>query len=69
MAKMAIYGHMAIGLYAKKMGKWGIPEKNYWNVAQQSQLDGCSAFLADVIANKLFVACVPVCVLLIFRMM
>ena len=59
---------MAIGPYAKNMGKWGIPEKNYWNVAQQSQLDGCSAFLADVIANKLFVACVPVCVLLIFRM-
>ena len=36
MAKMAIYGHMAIGLYAKNMGKWGIPEKNYQNVAQQS---------------------------------
>ena len=35
-AKMAIYGHMAIGLYANNMGKWGIPEKNYQNVAQQS---------------------------------
>ena len=69
MAKYGQNGYMAIGPYAKNMGKWGIPEKNYWNVAQQSQLDGCNAFPADVIAEKLFVACVPVWVLLIFRMM
>ena len=29
MAKMAIYGHMAIALHAKNMDKWGIPKKNY----------------------------------------
>ena len=32
---MAIYGHLAIGPYATNMGKWGIPEKYYKNVAQQ----------------------------------
>ena len=32
---MAIYGHMAIGPRATNMGKWGIPEKNSKNVAQQ----------------------------------
>ena len=35
MAKMAIYGHLAIGPYATNMGKWVIPEMNYKNVAQQ----------------------------------
>ena len=35
MAKMAIYGHMTIGPCATNRGKWGIPEKNYKNVAQQ----------------------------------
>ena len=35
MAKMAIYGHLAIGPWATKSGKWGIPEKSYKNVAQQ----------------------------------
>ena len=35
MAKMAIYGHMAIEPCATNMGKQGIPEKNYKNVAQQ----------------------------------
>ena len=35
MAKMAIYGHMAIGPCATNMGKQGIPEKNFKNVAQQ----------------------------------
>ena len=29
------YGHMAIGPYTTNMGKWGIPEKSYKNVAQQ----------------------------------
>ena len=32
---MAIYGHLAIGPYVTNMGKWGIPEKSYKNVAQQ----------------------------------
>ena len=32
---LAIYGHMAIGPYAKNIGKWGIPGKNFKNVAQQ----------------------------------
>ena len=32
MAKMAIYGRLAIGPYATNMGKWGIPEKNYIKV-------------------------------------
>ena len=35
MAKMAIYGHLAIGPRATNMAKWGIPEKSYKNVAQQ----------------------------------
>jgi hypothetical protein len=35
MAKMAIYGHLAIGPWATNSGKWGIPEKSYKNVAQQ----------------------------------
>ena len=35
MAIMAIYGHLAIGPCATKIGKWGIPEKSYKNVAQQ----------------------------------
>ena len=35
MAKMAIYGHLAIGPCATNSGKWGIPEKSYKNVAQQ----------------------------------
>ena len=35
MAKMAIYGHLAIGPYGTNMGKWGIPEKSHANVAQQ----------------------------------
>ena len=34
-AKMAIYGHLAIGPYATNMGKWGIPEKSITNVAQR----------------------------------
>ena len=36
MAKMAIYGHLAIEPYVTNMGKWGIPEKSYENVAQQN---------------------------------
>ena len=35
MAKMAIYGHLAIGPYATNMGKWGFPEMSYKNEAQQ----------------------------------
>ena len=35
MAKMAIYGHLAIGPWVTNSGKWGIPEKSYKNVAQQ----------------------------------
>ena len=35
MAKMAIYGHLAIGPWATNSGKWAIPEKSYKNVAQQ----------------------------------
>ena len=35
MAKMAIYGTLAIRPSANNMGKWGIPEKSYENVAQQ----------------------------------
>ena len=35
MAKMAIYGHLAIGPHATNMAKRGIPEKSYKNVAQQ----------------------------------
>ena len=35
MAKMVIYGHMAIRPWATNSGKWGIPEKRYKNVAQQ----------------------------------
>ena len=35
MAKMAIYGHLATRPYATNMVKWGIPEENYKNVAQQ----------------------------------
>ena len=31
MAKMAIYGHLAIGPCATNSGKWGIPEKSYKN--------------------------------------
>ena len=34
MAKMAIYGHLAIGPCATNSWKWSIPEKNYKNVAQ-----------------------------------
>ena len=52
MAKMAIYGHLAIGPYATNLVKWGIPEKNFKNVAQQCQLDGCNALLPDFIAKK-----------------
>ena len=33
--KMAMFGHLAIEPYATNRGKWGIPEKNYKNVAQQ----------------------------------
>ena len=32
---LAIYGHLAISQCATNSGKWGIPEKNYKNVAQQ----------------------------------
>ena len=32
MAKMAIYGTLAIRPSANNMGKWGIPEKSYENV-------------------------------------
>ena len=35
MAKMAIYGPLAIGPWAINSSKWGIPEKSYKNVAQQ----------------------------------
>ena len=59
MAKMAIYGHLAIEPFVTKMGKWGIPEKSYENVAQQNQLDGCNAFLSDFIAEKRFFAIFP----------
>ena len=34
MAKIAIYGHLAIGPCATNSGKWGIREKNNKNVAQ-----------------------------------
>ena len=50
---------MAIGPYAKIIGKWGIPGKNFKNVAQQCYLDGCSAFLPDFIAKKRFLAIFP----------
>ena len=39
MAKMAIYGHLAIGPRATNMAKWGIPEKSYENVVQRCQLN------------------------------
>ena len=52
MAKMAIYGPLAIGPWAINSSKWGIPEKSYKNVAQQCLLDGCSAFQQDFIANN-----------------
>ena len=35
MAKMAIYGRLVIGPCATHIGKWGIPEKSYQNLAQQ----------------------------------
>ena len=34
-ANLAIYDHTAIGPCATNMGKQGIPEKNFKNVAQQ----------------------------------
>ena len=49
---LAIYGHLAIGPSANDMGKWGIPEKSYKNLAQQCQLDGCNAFLPDFLVKK-----------------
>ena len=54
MAKMAIYGHLAIEPRATNMGKWGIPEKNYQNVAQQCKLDHCSTLQTDFIAENCF---------------
>ena len=33
--KLGIYGHLAIGPCATNIGKWGIPEKSYQNLAQQ----------------------------------
>ena len=45
--KMAIYGHMAIEPCATNIGKWGIPEKNYENVAQQCYLDHCNTLHID----------------------
>ena len=51
---------MAIGPYAKNMGKMGISEKNFKNIAQQCQLDGCSAFLPDFIAKKHFPIEIPI---------
>ena len=36
------------------MGKWGIPEKNHKNVAQQCQLDACNSFLLYLIAKNNF---------------
>ena len=41
------------------IGKWGIPEKSYKNVAQQCYLDGCSAFLQDFIAKNRFLEIPP----------
>ena len=42
------YGHQTV---YKNMDKWGFPEKNFENVAQQCLLDGCSTFLPDFIAK------------------
>ena len=53
---MAIHGHLAIGPCATNMAKWGIPEKSYENVAQQCELDGCSAILTGFMAEKHFFA-------------
>ena len=36
-SKLAIYGHLAIGPCATNSSKWGIPEKNYKNIAQRQQ--------------------------------
>ena len=47
-------GHLAIRPCAINTGNWGIPEKNYENVAQQCKLDGCSMFLQDSMAKNRF---------------
>ena len=52
MAKMAIYGHLASEPCATNIGKWGIPEKGYQNLAQQCYLDQCNALLADFMAKN-----------------
>ena len=36
------------------MGKWGIPEKIYQNVAQQCYLDHCNTLKTDFIAKNRF---------------
>ena len=41
-------------IYEYNMGKWGIPEKNHKNVAQQCQLDACNSFLLYLIAKNNF---------------
>ena len=45
------YGHLAIRPSANDISKWGIPEKSYKNLAQQSYLDHGDVLLADFIAK------------------
>ena len=44
---------------ATNMAKWGIPEKNWKNVAQQFFLGQCNMFLADFLAQKPFLNIFP----------
>ena len=59
MAKMAIFGRMAIGSGARNMAKLGIPEKSWENAAQHYELSQCIMFLADFIAEKPFLKIFP----------
>ena len=54
MAKTAIYGHLAIGLSATNMGKWGIPEKSHKCTSTVLLLAHCDTLLANFIPKNQF---------------